>query len=65
MDEITRQLVSGVLAGAIASATAVVTLLQDTALIEVSDGQWTTIFLGGFLAAAAGWRTLLAQPPRS
>lgn len=64
MDEITRQLISGVLAGAIAAATAIVTLLQDTLLIDVTDGQWLTIGLGGFLAAAAGWRTLLALPPQ-
>ena len=65
MNEITKQIISGILAGGIAAATAVVTLLQDTELLMISDGQWLTIGLGGFLAAAAGWRTLLAQPPRT
>ncbi|GAF72052.1 unnamed protein product, partial [marine sediment metagenome] len=60
MNEITRQIISGILAGSIAASTAVVTLLQDTLLIDVTSGQWLTIGLGGFLAAAAGWRTLLA-----
>ena len=64
IDEITKQIISGVLAGSIASATAVVAILQDSALIDITDGQWLTICLGGFLAAAAGWKTLLAQPPR-
>jgi hypothetical protein len=63
MNEITKQIVSGFLASAIAASTAIVTLLQDTPLIEITDGQWLTIALGGFLAAAAGWRTLLAKSP--
>ncbi len=62
MSELVRQAVSGLLAGAIASATAIITLLQDTVLSDVTSGQWVTIGLGGFLAAAAGWRTLLASP---
>jgi hypothetical protein len=64
MNNAIRQAVSGVLAGGIASATAVVTALQETPLAEVSDGQWVTVGLGGFLAAAAGWRTLLAAPEK-
>ena len=63
MDEITKQVISGVLAGALTAATAVITLLQDTSLMDVSDGQWLTIALGAFIAAGAGWKTLLAQPP--
>lgn len=62
MNNYVRQIISGLLAGGIASATAVVTALQETQLDAVTDGQWVTIGLGGFLAAAAGWRTLLANP---
>jgi hypothetical protein len=62
MNNYIRQTLSGLLAGGIASSTAVVTALQETPLNAVSDGQWVTIGLGGFLAAAAGWRTLLANP---
>ena len=64
MDNLIRQALSGILAGGIASATATVTALQEVSLAEVSDGSWMTIGLGGFLAAAAGWRTLLAAPKK-
>ena len=58
-----KELLAGLLAGLMAAGTATVTVLQEAALTEVGDGQWVTIAIGGFLAAAAGWRTLLTSPP--
>lgn len=63
MNEYIREMLAGILAGGMASGTAVVTALQETTLAEMTDGQWVTIGIGGFLAAAAGWKTLLARPP--
>ena len=64
MNEYVRQTLAGLLAGAMAAGTATVTVLQKVPLVEVSDGQWVTIAIGGFLAAGAGWRTLLAPPKK-
>ena len=61
MNATVKGFISGTLAGSIATATAVVTALQETPLAEISDGAWVSAGLGGFLAAAAGWRTLLAD----
>lgn len=63
MNETAREVLAGVLAGSMAAGTAVVTALQETSLTDMSDGQWVTIALGGFLAAAAGWKALLSRPP--
>ena len=64
MNETAREVLAGVLAGGMAAGTAVVTALQETPLADMSDGQWVTISLGGFLAAGAGWKALLARPPQ-
>ena len=63
MNEYVRQIISGVLAGGMASGTAIVSVLQEAALAQITDGQWVSIGIGGFIAAAAGWKTLLARPP--
>ena len=62
MNATVKGFVSGVMAGGIATSTAVITALQETPLADISDGAWVSAGLGGFLAAAAGWRTLLANP---
>jgi len=62
--ETVRESLAAALAGAMASGTAIVTALQETALAEMSQGQWVTIGVGGFLAAAQGWKQLLSRPPK-
>jgi hypothetical protein len=64
MNEYLREILAGLLAGGMAAGTAIVTALQETALAEISDGQWLSIGIGGFLAAGAGWKTLLARSPK-
>jgi len=64
MNETVREILAGVLAGGMASATAVATALQETALPEMTAGQWVTIGIGGFLAAAGGWKQLLSRQPK-
>jgi hypothetical protein len=64
MNNVLRQFLAGVLAGGITSGTAVVTLLQDTLLTAISGGEWVSIGIGGFVAAAAGWKTLLTEARR-
>lgn len=63
MNDTVREVLAGILAGSMAAGTAIVTALQETALADVTDGQWVSIGIGGFLAAAAGWRTLLSKQP--
>lgn len=64
MNEYARQAAAAGLAGLMAAGTATVTVLQDASLAAVTDGQWVTIGIGGFLAAAAGWKTLLTPPKK-
>ena len=61
---VVRQIVSGALGGAMAYGTAIVTVIQDTPVAEVTQGQWWTAAIGGAIAAATAWRTLLALPNR-
>jgi hypothetical protein len=62
--EYVRETLAGLLGGAMAGGTAVVSVLQDTPLKEVTDSQWITICVGSFLAAAQAWKQLLSRPPR-
>ena len=62
--EYIRESLAAALAGAMAGGTAIVSVLQETPLREVTDGQWITISIGGFLAAAQGWKQLLSRPPK-
>lgn len=57
--KIVKQGVAGLLGGFMAAGTATVTVLQEVALEMVTDGQWVTIAIGGFLAAATTWKALL------
>ncbi len=61
MNNVVKQFIAGLLAGGITSGSSVVTLLLDTDLAMIKDGQWLTIAIGGFVAAAAGWKTLLTE----
>ena len=62
--EYIREALAGFLGGAMAGGTAIVSVLQDTPLREVTDGQWLTIAIGSFLAAAQAWKQLLSRPPK-
>jgi hypothetical protein len=62
--EYVRESLAALLAGAMASGTAVITALQETPVAEMTQGQWITIGVGGFLAAAQGWKQLLSRPPK-
>jgi hypothetical protein len=62
--ELVRESLAGLLGGAMAGGTAIVSVLQDTPLREVTDGQWLTIAIGSFLAAAQAWKQLLSRPPK-
>jgi hypothetical protein len=64
MNNTFRQFLAGILAGGITSGSSIVTLLLDTDLAMIADGQWLSITIGGFIAAAAGWKTLLTEPIR-
>lgn len=63
MNDTVREILAGLLAGSMAAGTAIVAILQDTALVDITDGQWVSIAIGGFLAAGTGWKTLLARQP--
>ena len=62
MNNVLKQFIAGILAGGITSGTAITTVLNESALAAVSAGQWLSIGIGGFIAAAAGWVTLLTKP---
>jgi hypothetical protein len=62
MNNTTRQTISGILAGGIAAVTAVMASLPEMNMTEITTTQWVIIGMGGFLAAAKDWKTLLAQP---
>ena len=59
-----RETLAATLAGAMAAATAVISVFQETPVAEITQGQWWTIGIGGFLAAAQGWKQLLSRPPK-
>ena len=59
-----RQFLAGLLAWGITSASVLGTLLLDVPVEAITDTQWWTTAIGGFLSAAAGWRTLLLEPRR-
>lgn len=65
MNPALKQFLSGSLAGTIAAGTAAVAMLTEVQLEAVTSGQWVVIGVGGFLAAAKDWKTLLATPPGS
>lgn len=64
MNEYIKEGLAGLLGGLITSATAVGTALQETALVDITPGQWVMVGMGGFIAAATTWKALLARPPR-
>ena len=61
--EIVREILAGLLAGGMAAGTGIVSVLQETPVAEVTPGVWITIGVGGFIAAAQGWKQLLSRPP--
>ena len=46
-----------------AAGSAIVTVLQETPVSGITDGQWITMGVTGGLAAGAGWITLLTKQP--
>ena len=62
MNNTVRQILSGFTAGVIVGGTAIVAMLVDVPLEDVTGGQWVTIGIGGLLASAKDWKTLLAPP---
>ncbi len=64
MNSTAKQFLAGLLGGLMASGTATVTVLQETAFNAVTTGQWTVIGLGGALATFSAWRTLLVESPK-
>jgi hypothetical protein len=62
MNNAARQTISGVLAGGIAAVTAVMASLPEMDMGSITTTQWVIIGMGGFLAAAKDWKTLLAPP---
>ena len=62
MNATLKGFLSGLLAGSITSAGAIITALQETPIELMAAGQWVTIGLSGFLASAVGWRTMLTRP---
>ena len=63
MNDWFRELLAGLVAAGMSSGAAIVAILQETPLSGITDGQWVAIGIMGFLAAGAGWLTLLTKQP--
>ena len=63
MKEWLREILAGLLAAAMAAGTAIGAAIQEAPVSGITDSQWWAIGIGAFMAAAAGWKTLLARPP--
>lgn len=62
--EYIREGLAATLAGAIVGGTSIISVLQETPIVEVSDGQWVTIATGSLVAMFQGWKQLLSRPPK-
>lgn len=64
MNKYMRAFLAGILAWLMSSGNGMLALLQSNEYVmsRISDGEWLSIMIVGFLSGAAGWATLLAAP---
>ena len=63
MNEIVKQVIAGLLGGLISGGNALVTVLTETPIEEVTRGQWVVMIAGAAVSMFVAWRTLLTDKP--